>query len=74
MYTVAADTFLRSLVVVALSAGDAMAYIDPGTGSLLLQMIIAGVIGGLFHFRRYLTSLISYLRNGRQRGDGKPDD
>ncbi len=24
------------------------AYLDPGTGSLILQMIIAGLCGGLF--------------------------
>lgn len=26
-------------------------YIDPGSGSYLLQMIIAAVLGGLFYFK-----------------------
>ncbi len=29
------------------------AYLDPGTGSLVLQMSIAGVLGGLFVVKRF---------------------
>jgi len=27
-------------------------YIDPGSGSYLIQVIIAAVLGGLFYFKR----------------------
>ncbi len=30
------------------SPGRAQAYLDPGTGSYLFQILIAGLIGGLF--------------------------
>jgi hypothetical protein len=33
------------------TAGTAQAYIDPGTGSMLLQVIGAGIAGGIFYFR-----------------------
>jgi len=46
--------------VFSLMPGDAYAYIDPGTGSILLQAIIAGVsmaLAGLFGLRKWLVSL-----------------
>jgi hypothetical protein len=32
---------------------SASAYLDPGTGSLMLQMLIAGVMGALFTMKLY---------------------
>ena len=46
----------RLLVLFALSAAipkSAHAYLDPGTGSLLLQLSIAGILGFLFAFKLY---------------------
>lgn len=31
--------------------GYSFAYVDPGTGSLLLQSILAAVVGAFFYFR-----------------------
>lgn len=39
--------------------GTAAAYIDPGTGSMLLQMIGAGIAGAIFYFREFRLKLIS---------------
>lgn len=39
------------LVVLVLTPRDAHAYLDPGTGSFLLQMLIAGVVGALYYIR-----------------------
>jgi hypothetical protein len=44
------------LLAVALwfgSTGNAFAYLDPGTGSILVQGIIGGVASGLFIMRIY---------------------
>ena len=38
---------------VALAPSSAHAYIDPGTGSMVLQGIIAGVVGGLVVIKMY---------------------
>ncbi len=38
---------------VALAPSSAHAYIDPGTGSMILQGIIAGVVGGLVVIKIY---------------------
>jgi len=39
------------------------AYIDPGSGSILLQFLIATLVGAAFYFRRFITTLIHSIRN-----------
>lgn len=46
-------------VVSVAAVGKAAAYIDPGTGSMLLQMIGAGVAGAIFYFRELRMKLLS---------------
>lgn len=39
-----------------------LAYVDPGTGSYLIQMLIAAILGGMFALKMYwkkLTHLIT---------------
>lgn len=43
-----------------------LAYIDPGTGSLVLQMLIAGVVGGLAFFRGAIFSFLGIFKGGRK--------
>lgn len=38
-----------------------LAYIDPGTGSLIFQMLIATMMGTMFIFRRFFITPIQYL-------------
>ncbi len=40
-----------------------LAYVDPGTGSYLLQLLIATVLGGLFAIKVYLKKLMGFLSN-----------
>lgn len=69
MYVTAAG-FLALLFLAVLFPRDAHAYLDPGTGSYVLQMIIAGVLGAAFavkmswfRIKRFLTGMFS--RNDR---------
>ncbi|HET8690538.1 MAG TPA: hypothetical protein VFM30_00250 [Steroidobacteraceae bacterium] len=39
--------------------GTAAAYIDPGTGSMLLQMMGAAVAGAIFYFRELRMKVVS---------------
>lgn len=54
---------LVSAVVLAIAGiSPARAYIDPGTGSMLLQIFGAAVAGGIFYFhelRRKIIALFS---------------
>jgi hypothetical protein len=43
------------------------AYIDPGSGSLLLQAILAAIISIPFFFRRTIGGALSRLRGGVRR-------
>ena len=45
--------------VLLLSTQHAYAYLDPGTGSMLLQGLIGGIAGGLFAIRLYWGKLKS---------------
>jgi hypothetical protein len=46
---------LAVLVVglIAVTPADALAYVDPGTGSYLFQLAAAGLLAGAFTVRRY---------------------
>lgn len=41
-----------------------VAYIDPGSGSMLLQVILAGVLAVPFFFRRVITDAWHRVRGG----------
>ncbi len=43
------------------------AYIDPGSGSILLQFLIATLVGAAFYFRRLIANIIQSIRNKLQR-------
>ena len=44
------------------SYGTAFAYLDPGTGSIILQSLIAGIIGSMAFARMYWTRLKEIVR------------
>jgi hypothetical protein len=35
-----------------------LGYIDPGAGSMLLQLLIAGALGGMYTARQYIRQLV----------------
>ncbi len=38
-----------------------LAYIDPGSGSLIFQMLIAGLMGTSFFFRKNFSPALKYV-------------
>ena len=51
----------------------AYAYIDPGTGSMILQGLIAGLMGVLFTIKTYWTRINSFLFRPKIDKKKKPD-
>jgi hypothetical protein len=49
-------------VLVVLSVTDAQAYIDPGTGSMMLQMGLAAIAGAMFYFRQFRLLVTGWFR------------
>jgi hypothetical protein len=41
-------------------------YIDPGSGSYLVQMIIAGVLAGLFYFKNLWWKVKSFFTKSKK--------
>jgi Na+/proline symporter len=47
-------------------ASPAYAYLDPGSGSFILQMIVAGIMSSLFVLKIYWKKMKSFFRSGSQ--------
>jgi hypothetical protein len=45
-------------------------YIDPGSGTLIWQALVAAVLGAIFYFRSVIASLMARVRIWPR---GKPD-
>ncbi len=48
---------------------EAYAYLDPGTGSYILQLIIAGLLGGLFALKMFWSKVKNFFVNVFSRGN-----
>jgi len=49
-------------------------YIDPGSGSYLVQAIIAAVLGGLFYFKQKWIQIKAFFgRKGKQEQTDNPE-
>jgi len=60
------------LIPVVGTARFAHAYVDPGSGSFLFQMLVAGMLSLAFTVRHYWSRVRSYVR--RLFSSGAPDD
>jgi hypothetical protein len=63
---------LSTLYLVLLTT-EAWAYLDPGTGSILIQGLIAALATGLFAFRSKLLWIKGLLSRGRKAPGSGPD-
>ena len=53
------------LVIALLSPANAWAYIDPGTGSYIFQVLIAGGVAGVYTLRRHWRGLMNWLTRNK---------
>ncbi len=62
------------LFCVLMPTGNAYAYLDPATGSIVLQGIIAGIVGGWFVIKSYWHRIKAFfLRNNESEQDNRRD-
>jgi hypothetical protein len=54
------------MMAVGISTSPAHAYLDPGTGSVLLQLLLGGVAGFAVAVKLYWHKLLSLTGVGRQ--------
>jgi len=56
------DVLVLALLALGGAEAPVFAYVDPGSGPLLWQALIAGIVGALFYFRSSLARLFSRTR------------
>jgi hypothetical protein len=61
MRTSSAGLFVAMFLLVSHSGGSLYAYLDPGTGSILLQTLLAAAVGMLAVGRLYWKRLKSFV-------------
>ncbi|MBS1915414.1 MAG: hypothetical protein JST87_04000 [Bacteroidetes bacterium] len=49
-------------------------YIDPGSGSYLVQVIIAGVLGAIFYFKNLWWKIKSFFSRNKNEDQPKSDN
>jgi hypothetical protein len=56
------------VVLFVIAPSCAYAYLDPGTGSILLQGAIAALAGGLMAIRSYWQRIVGLFRRSESKG------
>ena len=70
-----ARALLMGAVLVCLAYPQpAQAYLDPGTGSMILQVLVAGVLGGLFAIKMYWRQLKARFTGRSPEEDRQPSE
>lgn len=57
---------LAGFLVWISSSTDAFAYVDPGTGTFVLQILAAAAVGSLFYIRRIVDRVKKFFLPGRE--------
>jgi hypothetical protein len=60
-----------ALMVLGMSASSAHAYLDPGTGSMILQILLGGVAGMAVAIKLYWHKFLSLSGMGREVAGGR---
>ncbi len=61
MRALTAGLFVAMFLLVSHLQGSAQAYLDPGTGSLVLQVVLAGFVGALALGRHYWSQVKAFV-------------
>jgi hypothetical protein len=66
-----AEPITLAALFVAASSAPAWAYLDPGTGSMILQLMLGGVAGAMVIGKLYLKRASDFFRQfGRRKHPG----
>jgi hypothetical protein len=55
---------LMAVLASLLLAREAYAYLDPGTGSYIIQILVAGLLGALFMLKVYWRRIVGFFSKG----------
>lgn len=73
MHNIGAQSFRLAIagMVVGMSTSSAYAYLDPGTGSIILQVLLGGIAGLALVGKLYWHKFLSLIGADRQVEKGK---
>jgi len=74
MRVLALPVWVAVFLLVSELNGPAEAYLDPGTGSMALQLILGSVVAGLTAVRLYWGRLAAFFRGRTADGDVSRDE
>jgi hypothetical protein len=60
-----------ALIAFLASAAPAYAYLDPGSGSMMVQLLLGGVAGAVVIVRLYWTRLLTALGLRREKAEAE---
>jgi len=64
MFNIHVGLFTAIVVMIALTqTRDAFAYLDPGTGSYIFQLLIAGALGAVFTLKIFWAKIKVFFGN-----------
>ena len=66
--------FLFTLGFFVLNTQTAQAYLDPGSGSLLFQLLVGGILSGLFAIKLYYKKIKSFFKKSSSNKEIKEND
>lgn len=55
--------FTLFFIITVVTAAPAFAYLDPGSGSYFVQMLIAGMAGGAYIVKIYYTRILLFFKS-----------
>jgi hypothetical protein len=72
-------SFLALILSLVMVPNEAWAYLDPGTGSYMLSMAMAGIFAGLFTIKTYWQRLKYWFKGApksaeNREGSGSTDE
>jgi hypothetical protein len=60
-----------AVMILGMSASSAHAYLDPGTGSMILQVLLGGIAGMAVAIKLYWHKFLAMSGMGRQAAGGR---
>lgn len=52
----------------------ALLYVDPGSGALAWQLIVAALLGSVFYLKRFKARLFSFRKKSPQEAEMEPSE
>jgi hypothetical protein len=69
-----ASALILALLVLFILPHSALAYLDPGTGSLIWQLLLAGALTAAFLAKRYWRRIKQLFRSRAATGTGDDEE